>query len=304
MKALVYIKKVEIRGFKSLGGRPVALELSKGLTVITGPNGGGKSNILDAILFCLGQNSPKALRVNKLTSLIFDGSADQERAQSARVTITFDNSSGNLPVDGEEVTLTRELKENGESIYYFNGRKASKSSVAELLGLALVSPEGFNIIPQGFVTRLSELSPHEKRALIEEVAGVAEFDRKKSEALKQLHDADMRLQVALARMDEIRKTVIRLEGERNEALRLKRLSDEVRELKASIISKKLSDVREKASRQRSLLEEKSMKLKGVQEDLSRLKSDLQMLDEERKNFVTNVMDGASRSLLQLRSAIL
>jgi chromosome segregation protein len=111
---MVFIKRLEIRGFKSFGEKPVSLKFESGLTAITGPNGGGKSNLIDAILFALGENSPKALRVNKLSSLIYDGG--ENKPPSTRVTVVFDNSDKSIPIDSETVTITREMDQKGESI--------------------------------------------------------------------------------------------------------------------------------------------------------------------------------------------
>lgn len=176
---MVSIKRLEVRGFKSLGNKPITIEIDRGLTVITGPNGGGKSNIIDAITFCLGQNSPKMLRVNRLASLIYDGGTEGQKPLSARVTVIFDNSSRSIPVDSERVIVTRELKADGNCTYYLNGRHVTKNTISESLDMALISAEGFNIVLQGNVTRISELLPDEKRELIGEIAGITQFDRKK-----------------------------------------------------------------------------------------------------------------------------
>src|SRR3990170_5256408 len=229
---MVFIKKIEARGVKSYGNNVISIKFDQSFTAITGPNGSGKSNIIDSIVFCIGQNSPKKLRVDRLTSLIYDGGSSAKRPQSVRVSVSFDNTARRIPVDADTVTVTRELTQNSENYYLLNGKQVNRTSIMEMLELALITPEGLNIVPQGLITRLSELVPDEKRDLIEEVIGVAQFDEKKIRAIEQLRDADTRLQVALARIEEMKNRVDELECERNDQLRLKMLEDEIRWLKA------------------------------------------------------------------------
>src|SRR5579863_10671428 len=106
---MVHLKKIETRGFKSLGTKLITTPVERGFVAITGPNGSGKSNLLDAILFALGENSAKALRAANLQGLIFDGSIEQQKPSSAKVSIQFENSDRRIPVDSDSVTITREL---------------------------------------------------------------------------------------------------------------------------------------------------------------------------------------------------
>ncbi|MBI2183832.1 MAG: chromosome segregation protein SMC [Thaumarchaeota archaeon] len=288
---MVYIKRLETRAFKSLGSRTMTLSFEKGLTVITGPNGSGKSNILDAVAFCLGENNPKMLRVPKLTALIYDGGTEAQRTLGLRVTVTLDNSDRALPVDSDSVTIARELGWNGESAYYLNSRRAQKNAITSILELAMLTPSGLNLVPQGRVTRISELAPDEKRRLIEELAGVAQFDEKKAEALKQLHDADSRLQIALARIDEIRKRVESLEGERNDHLRLRHLEDEIRWLKAVASSERLVDVRRSRRGQERIIESLSKEVDAAQAHLDGVRAKITAVEAERASFVNNVLGG-------------
>ena len=203
---MVYIKKVETRGFKSLGSRPVHVNFDGKFIGITGPNGSGKSNIIDAILFALGQNSPKLMRVNRLRDLIFDG-AGNNPSSDARVTLTLDNSDRTIPVDNDRVTITREIKSSGDSKYLINGKKTQKGNLTELLRLSLINPDGLNFVPQGMVTHLADRSSEEKRRIIEEIVGVAQFDEKKTDALKQLDFADRKLEVSMAKIGEVKKNI-------------------------------------------------------------------------------------------------
>ena len=119
---MVHIKKVEIYGFKSFGYKNTVVNMEKGVICVTGPNGSGKSNILDAIMFALGENSPKILRVDKLRSLFHDQSEGRIH-KLVRSSVSFDNTDRGIPIDSNTVTITREMPPQGESQYYLNGKK-------------------------------------------------------------------------------------------------------------------------------------------------------------------------------------
>ncbi|MEM3708987.1 MAG: AAA family ATPase, partial [Nitrososphaerales archaeon] len=297
LESSTYIKRLEIYNFKSF--KRVSLQFEKGLNVITGPNGSGKSNIMDAIRFCLGENSPKALRVNKLSSLISDNTSETKN-QYAKVSISFDNTVRAIPINADNVSISRELKENGESIYFLNNKRVQKGSMSEILNLALISPEGLNVIPQGMVTRVSELSPDEKRRLIESIVGIANFDEKKAEAEKQLREADLRLQVALARIDEIKKRVDSLEGERNDQIRLKHLEEEIRWLKSVILSRNLETIRNKIFEQKEKIEKCSKELQELRIKLGDIRKQIKSLEEERNTFISNFLDESGAKNLELQ----
>ncbi|MBD0299577.1 MAG: AAA family ATPase, partial [Nitrososphaera sp.] len=248
---MVYIKKLEIYGFKSFGFRNTIISFEKGLVAVTGPNGSGKSNILDAILFAIGENSPKALRVNKLQSLFHDSQNSSHRL--IRVSLTFDNADRGIPIDSDLVTLTREMEgQTGDSQYHLNGKKVSKTTIVELLEVVMAAPNKINIVQQGMITRISELNVEERRKIIEDIVGLSYFDEKKTEALKQLEESDRRLEVALARMGEIRRRIDELEIERNDQLRYEQLESELKRFKAIQLSNAIISIRNKLELQNRL----------------------------------------------------
>ena len=126
-----YIKKIELKGFKSFGPQTVKVSLDKGFTAITGPNGSGKTNIMDACLFALGELSTRRMRAENAAKLIFHGSekAGLEKSKRAKVIIQFDNSDGVMPVDTITVTVSREVHRNGQSVYRLNGRRISRTHI-------------------------------------------------------------------------------------------------------------------------------------------------------------------------------
>ncbi len=297
---MVYLKKIETKGFKSMGAKLMTTPVEKGFVAITGPNGSGKSNLLDAILFALGENSAKTLRVPNLGGLIYDGSVEEQKPSSAKVTLQFDNSDRRIPLDSDSVTISRELKISGESIYYLNGRHVQRNNLSELLEMALITSRGLNIVLQGMITRISELVPDEKRKLIEQMVGVAQFDEKKDLALKQLNEADRKLEVAMAKIGEIRDRVQQLEQERNDQLRVKQLEEQIAWLRAASVSTRLANVRRSLEQKRIFVSESGARLQQYQARLGEIITAVESLDRERSELIKSAMDaGAARVELEL-----
>jgi chromosome segregation protein len=244
-----YIKKIEIKGFKSFG-QTAKIVLDKGFTAITGPNGSGKTNVVDAVLFALGEMSTKRLRAENAAKLIFHGSekAGLERAKMAKVVIQFDNSDGRIPVDTTTVTISREVYRNGQSVYRLNGRRISRVHIMEILSMAGISSTSQNIILQGTITRLTDISPMERRKIIEDLVGIAQYDAEKAEAEEKLRAADISIRTAMGRIDEVQRRVEDLERERNELLRYNFLKNEIKKFEAVKLSHDIAQMQEKIKR--------------------------------------------------------
>jgi chromosome segregation protein len=298
---LVYIKKLEIYGFKSFGFKNVVLNLERGLIAITGPNGSGKSNILDAIMFAIGENSPKLLRVDKFQSLFHDNQNSTNRI--IRVSLTFDNQDRGIPVDKDSVALTREIEgQTGESQYYLNNKKVTKNTITELLDIVVATPNKLNIVQQGMITRISELNSEERRKIIEDIIGLSYFDEKKDEALKQLDASDRRLEVALARIGEIRKRIDELEVERNEQLRFSQLEQEIKRFNAIKLTDEISRTRSSLQTQQVLLQSKTETYTHLSGQTSDLRLAVENLEADKMKFLQEV-DSTNRAKSQIGSKI-
>jgi chromosome segregation protein len=296
---LVHIKKLEVYGFKSFGFRNTIVQFEKGLVAITGPNGSGKSNILDAIMFAIGENSPKAMRVDKFQSLFHDANNPGHRL--IRVSVTFDNADRGIPMDEDAVTLTREMEgQSGESQYLLNGKKVSKTAIMELLEVVLSAPNKLNIVQQGMITRISELNSEERRKIIEDIVGLSYFDEKKAEALKQLDEADRRLEVAFARMGEIRKRIDELEAERNDQLRYEQTGSELKRFKAVQLSNNIRVVRSKLATSTQILDGNNQRSAQLAKQLDELRQEIEGLETEKAKFMEEV-DAANKAKAQLAS---
>ena len=284
---MVFIKKVEIYGFKSFGFKNTIINFNNGLIAVTGPNGSGKSNVLDAIMFALGENSPKALRVDKFQSLFHD--TQNKSHKLVRVSITFDNQNRGIPIDSDNVTLTREMEGSvGESQYHLNGKKVTKSTIIELLQIVVAVPNKLNIVQQGMITRISELNAEERRKIIEDIVGLSYFDEKKEESLKQLEESDRRLDIALARMNEIRKRIDDLEVERNEQLRFQHLERDIKKYKAIKISNEGRNIKRNIMINEQTIETKKIQYNKVGVELKKTKQELENIDLEKMKFIKEI----------------
>jgi chromosome segregation protein len=270
-----YIKKIELKGFKSFGPQTVKVNLDKGFTAITGPNGSGKTNIMDALLFSLGELSTRRLRAENSAKLIFHGSekAGQDKAKMAKVVVQFDNSDGVMPVDTTTVTISREVYRNGQSVYRLNGRRMSRGHIIETLSMAAISSMSQNIIPQGTITRLTDITPVERRKIIEDLIGIAQYDSEKTEAEEKLRAADISIRTAMGRIDEVQKRLDDLERERNQLLRYNFIQNETKKFQAVKISSEVTQLiaqLKDSTAQMEKVKERVDKLKG-QRDLRRSK---------------------------------
>ena len=296
-----------MRGFKSAGPRTMVVNFERGFTVITGPNGSGKSNLADAIAFAIGENSPKALRAanGRLNGLIYnpgseDAAAAGGRPSACRVTLQFDNSDRAIPVDSDLVTITRELKEDGDNTYYVNGRKTSRGSLIDVIDLAGLAPGGFNMVAQGAATRMADLTPEEKRKVIESVVGISKFDERKAEAQRQLSQADQRLEVAMARIGEMRSTLESLDSQRTDMVRFNLLESQINWLTAVLTSRRIGELKERLALLRSQEQGLNGKIGDLGARLVELENRIAQVENDKTRFIVEVIQGGGASHVELQ----
>ncbi|WP_026090049.1 chromosome segregation SMC family protein [Candidatus Nitrosopumilus sediminis] len=287
---MVHVKKVEIFGFKSFGFKNTTVQFEPGLVSISGPNGSGKSNILDAIIFAMGENKPKVMRVDKLRSLIHDIEGNRRGPKMARSSVHFDNSDRKIPVDSDVVEITREMDANGENTYYLNKKKTNRSHILDLLDMANAGLGQLNAVQQGTVTRISEFTSEEKRKTIEDLIGLSYFDDKKTESVKQLDEADRRLEIALAKMGEIKKRIDELEEERNQKLRHDILERELNRYKAIAAANKMKVISSQKDSKESALRELTAEITTLDAQRSTLREEIGSLETEKTKLMAEAND--------------
>jgi chromosome segregation protein len=296
----VFIKRIELQGFKSVGARPLSLQLERGLTVITGPNGSGKSNVLDALAFCLGESSLKRLRVARLSALLH--SSGGRTVERCRASVTLDNSDGVLPIEASTVIIAREMDSSGESRFYVNGRRVSKGELEDLLSAAGLLPGGLWLLPQGTVTRVADLNPVERRRLVEELAGLERFEAKKAEALRELEEADRKLEFHRGQVGIRREELLELEAQRNDRLRLRLVELYLRRLRAGKLAQELEALRAHIAEAEAGLGEKARaraSLEGQRQELLRA---LDALEQERARLLASLV-GEGRGPAELAYSV-
>ncbi|MHC4954998.1 MAG: chromosome segregation protein SMC [Planctomycetota bacterium] len=179
------LKSLTLHGFKSFADK-TEFEFRDGITVIVGPNGCGKSNVVDAIKWVLGEQRPTSLRGKEMMDVIFSGTDQRKSVGFSEVALTFDNSSGLLAVDYEEVVVTRRLYRSGESEYLLNGSRVRLRDVRELLMDSGGGPGALTVMEQGNIDRLLRADPHERRQVFEEAAGISKYRARRKETQRKL----------------------------------------------------------------------------------------------------------------------
>ena len=181
----MYLKRLELQGFKSFADKTV-LEFMPGITTVIGPNGSGKSNIADAIRWVLGEQSMKELRGGKSMDIIFAGTQTRKSLGFAEVSLVFDNTDGKLPIEYQEVIVTRKLYRSGETGYYINKVQCRLKDILELFMDTGIGKDGYSIIGQGKIDEILSNKSEDRRNVFEEAAGIVKFKTRKQESEKKL----------------------------------------------------------------------------------------------------------------------
>ncbi len=272
---MVRINRITLRGFKSFADK-VSIPFPTGFNVIAGPNGSGKSNIVDAIMFVLGVSSAKMIRANKLQTLIFNGGKDRKPASYAEVSLYLDNKDGQIPLKEEEIKITRKVNRKGTSVYKINGKNVTKRKFVDILANANLYADGYNIIVQGDVTRVIEMNTQERKGIIDDICGIAEFDEKKKKAMQELEHIETRVREMLIIVNEKERLKRKLEEEKRNAEKYLQLEKKLEKLKASLIKKKLENAQDEWNAI-------SAQIKNLENEFTRLNEKFSSVDKEVEN---------------------
>ncbi len=245
------LSKIKLSGFKSFVD-PTLLHLPSSLVGVVGPNGCGKSNVIDAVRWVMGEISAKSLRGDSMTDVIFNGSSTRKPVGQAMVEIVFDNSDHSLGgqyAAYSEIAIKREVSRDGQSSYYLNGARCRRRDVIDVfLGTGL-GPHSYAIIEQGMISRLIEAKPEDLRVFLEEAAGISKYKERRRETETRIaHTREN-----LARLNDVRgeieKQLERLQRQSSAAQRYQRLKEEERRLKAELLALRLRGLQNEGAEQ-------------------------------------------------------
>lgn len=307
---IMYIKQLEIDNFKSFANKS-EIPLRKGFTTVSGPNGSGKSNIIDSVMFALGLRQGSALRVENLSDFITTFNNKNE----ATVKVVFGD------VDGDkELTVARRIRKTNQgfvSTYYLNDRIDTLTNIRAILEKYNVTPNSFNVMMQGDVTNIVMNSSKERRKIIDEIAGVADFDRRIEQATGELKTVEQRVEAATLILSEVEKTLEQLKEEREVALKYKKLLEEKTGLESQISTVKFFDLKrslelahENILQSNKKLKEEQANKKDIEEKIELINKKYEELDaklkeqgEEERNKLKEKQSSLSASIQTKNSAI-
>ncbi len=243
----MYLKSLSLKGFKSFAER-TTLDFEPGVAVVVGPNGSGKSNVVDAVAWALGAQGARSLRGGKMDDVIFAGTPKRPAAARAEVSLTIDNSDGSLPIDGSRVTITRTLSRDGESTYALNSEPCRLLDITELLSDTGVGRTQHIIVGQGRLDAILHASPADRRAVIEEAAGVLKYRQRKEKAERRLAATAVNLERLTDLVKEVRRHLKPLEKQADAARRHGGLNDELRALRLYLAGQEMAGLSERLER--------------------------------------------------------
>lgn len=239
---MTIVTKLTMSGFKSFA-KKTDLEFGKTFNCILGPNGSGKSNVMDALCFVLGKTSAKSMRAEKSANLIYNGGKKSGPAKHAEVSIFFDNSTKEFPLEEKEIKVSRIVKQDGQSDYRLNDKKMTRQQIIDILSTAKIDPDGHNIILQGDIVHFMDMKPLDRRLLIEEIAGISVFEDKKQKALSELGKVEEKLTEANIILTEREASLNELKKDRDQAKKYMELKDNIKNNKATFVFLQLEERR-------------------------------------------------------------
>ena len=291
----MYLKNIEVYGFKSFAQK-INFEFHNGITGIVGPNGSGKSNVGDAVRWVLGEQSAKQLRGGNMQDVIFSGTENRKPLSFASVSITLDNGDHKLPVDYNEVTVTRRLYRSGESEYLINGSGCRLKDIQEMFYDTGIGKEGYSIIGQGQIDKILSGKPEERRELFDEAAGIVKFKRRKATTLKKLDEERQNLVRVTDILSELTKQLEPLEKQSETARIYLSKREELKELDVNLfllehqqtgellreLEAKLGQAQKELDEAQKAYERTRLEYDRLEKELEELNQKLDTLKEEQQ----------------------
>ncbi|MFA6945281.1 MAG: chromosome segregation protein SMC [Pedobacter sp.] len=281
------LTQLEIKGFKSFGDK-ITINFNDGVTAIVGPNGCGKSNVVDAIRWVLGEQSTRMLRSEKMENIIFNGTKTRKPSNLAEVSLTFDNTKNILPTDFTKVTITRKLYRSGESEYRLNDVHCRLKDITDLFLDTGIGSDSYSIIELKMIDEIIANKDNSRRALFEEASGISKYKLRKKQTFSKLKDTEADLSRVEDLLFEIEKNLKTLENQAKKAERYLRLKEQYKVMSISLASFRINGFRDSLA----LLEDKeqkhSLESSGISTGISNLEAFLQKLKLENLNLEKNL----------------
>ncbi|MCH8302906.1 MAG: chromosome segregation protein SMC, partial [Proteobacteria bacterium] len=259
------LSKIKLAGFKSFVD-PTTITFPSNLVGVVGPNGCGKSNVIDAVRWVMGESSASRLRGDSITDVIFNGSSSRKPIGAASVELMFDNSETTL--EGQyakyaEIAIRREVSRDGISTYYLNGTRCRRKDITGIfLGTGL-GPRSYSIIEQGVISRMIEAKPEEMRAFLEEAAGISKYKERRRETTNRIRRTRDNLDRLKDVLEEVEKQIKHLDRQAKTAGRYERLKDNERKTVAELLALRLRDLDDRANQSGATLRDKETALEAL-----------------------------------------
>lgn len=282
----MYLKKLELHGFKSFANKTV-FEFGPGITAIIGPNGSGKSNVSDSIRWILGEQSMRSLRGTKSEDIIFAGTENRKSLGFAEASIVIDNSDGKLPIEYNEVTVTRRIYRSGESGYFINKAPCRLKDVLELFMDTGIGKDGYSIIGQGKIDEILSNKSEDRRRIFEEAAGIVKYRIRKAESERKLEQTKLNLLRINDILAEIETNIEPLKKQAEKARKFLDLREELKKIEVGLFVKQIENYKQKlveVTNDLKILQEQyddeNKKSTDLQNGKSKLREDIDKLTKE------------------------
>ena len=275
----MFLKTLTLKGFKSFA-ESTTLDLEPGITVVVGPNGSGKSNIVDAVAWVLGAQGARTMRSNKMEDVIFAGTSKKAALGRAEVSLTIDNSSGLLPIEFAEVTITRTLFRSGESEYAINGVGCRLLDIQELLSDTGVGRQQHVIVSQGQLAAILDSRPEDRRAVIEEAAGILKYRKRRERAQRRLEATESSFVRLGDLLREIRRQLRPLERQAESARKHEEMTVELRAIRLHLAGRELAGLRTRSETSTRVKTELGAREAQLRAELSRLDTDVLLAESQ------------------------
>ena len=279
----MFLKSVEIFGFKSFADRTV-IEFSEGISALLGPNGCGKSNVVDAIKWVLGEQSSKTLRAEKMEDIIFNGTENRKALNVAEVTLLISNDAGILELDIPEISVRRRLYRSGESEYYINNTLVKLKELRELFFDTGIGKTAYSIMEQGKIDQILSNKPEERRYLFEEAAGITKYKMRGAEAERKLARTEENMRQVESILSEVKRSHDSLKVQAEKTIKYRDLKNQIFDAELDLQLLKLRGIMESLNTSEEKLKERENEKKQLTDEIDEINESL----EENLDLVNNM----------------